>query len=84
MTRAPASGQALCAETLLAQGTKLGVPLVMPRLGEPVEPAHVERVSPWWREADRRTPQQVVVKSREPVQEPNESPSPRRLPWPFD
>ncbi len=72
------------AETLLAQGTKLGVPLVMPRLGEPVEPAHVERVSPWWREADRRTPQQVVVKSREPVQESNESPSPRRLPWPFD
>ena len=24
----------------------------MPRLGEPVEPAHVERVEPWWRAVD--------------------------------
>ncbi len=72
------------AETLLAQGARRGVPLVMPRLGEPVEPAHVERVSPWWREAERRMPQKVVEGSREPVQESNESKPPRRLPWPFD
>ena len=72
------------AETLLALGPKRGVQLVMPRLGEPVEPAHVERVSPWWREADRRMPQKAVVGSREPAQEPNGIQSPRRLPWPFD
>jgi len=33
------------AETLLAPGPQRGVPLVTPRLGEPVEPSHVERVS---------------------------------------
>lgn len=38
------------AETLLALGPAKGVPLVLPRLGEPVEPSHVERVDPWWRE----------------------------------
>ena len=30
------------AETLLALGPKAGAQLVMPRLGEPVEPAHAE------------------------------------------
>jgi L-ascorbate metabolism protein UlaG (beta-lactamase superfamily) len=38
------------AETLLAEGTTRGAPLVMPRLGEPVEPSE-PRVTPWWREA---------------------------------
>jgi len=38
------------AEVLLAR-----VPseqLVMPRLGQPVEPAHITAVTPWWREVD--------------------------------
>lgn len=34
------------AEVLLAKASE---GLVMPRLGEPVEPAHVETVEPWWR-----------------------------------
>jgi hypothetical protein len=50
-------------ETLLSLGPKRGVPLVMPRLGEPVEPAHVERVSPWWRAVDGRTSQETVTES---------------------
>src|SRR5258708_23510828 len=37
------------AETLLDLGPKAGAQLVMPRLGEPVEPMHVESVTPWWR-----------------------------------
>jgi L-ascorbate metabolism protein UlaG (beta-lactamase superfamily) len=37
------------AETLLRLAPKRGARLVMPRLGEPVEPARVERVEAWWR-----------------------------------
>lgn len=34
---------------LLELGPKTGARLMMPRLGEPVEPAHAQRVEPWWR-----------------------------------
>ncbi|APR87505.1 Outer membrane protein romA [Minicystis rosea] len=37
------------AETLVELAPKRDVQLVMPRLGAPVEPAHVERVDAWWR-----------------------------------
>ena len=37
------------AETLVRLAPAKGVQLVMPRLGEPVEPSRVERVDPWWR-----------------------------------
>jgi len=37
------------AETLLQLAPRQGVHLLMPRLGEAVEPAHVESVTPWWR-----------------------------------
>ena len=65
------------AETLLALGPKRGVPLVMPRLGEAVEPAQMEKVSPWWRAVERRTSHKV------PVELPQAS-VPSRLPWPVD
>ena len=38
------------AETLLKLAPGKGATLVMPRLGEPVEPSRVEAVVPWWRE----------------------------------
>ena len=60
------------AEVLLA--SKRGAHLVMPRLGEPVEPAHVERVEPWWRGVDT-----VPTKL-----EPETIALPRMLPWPLD
>jgi L-ascorbate metabolism protein UlaG (beta-lactamase superfamily) len=72
------------AETLLARGSKRGVRLVMPRLGEPVEPDHVERVSPWWRAVERRTQREVGVEARERSQEPSETTAPKSLPWPID
>ncbi len=37
------------AETLLELAPRAGARLVMPLLGEPVEPARFERVEPWWR-----------------------------------
>ena len=65
------------AETLLALGPKKGVQLVMPHLGEPVEPAHVDGVTSWWRGVD--TPQRSEAR--------NESPAmtlPKSVPWPLD
>jgi len=38
------------AETLIRLAAERGVELVMPLLGEPVEPARVEAMRPWWRE----------------------------------
>ena len=37
------------AETLVTRRIPAGVQLVTPRLGRPVEPAHVEHVDAWWR-----------------------------------
>ena len=65
------------AETLLELGPKRGAQLVMPRLGEPVEPAHAERVEPWWRVVDQT--------ARGP--EPDTSAAislPKSMPWPID
>ena len=40
------------AETLLKLAPALGAPLVMPLVGQAVEPAQVEGVTPWWRGVD--------------------------------
>jgi L-ascorbate metabolism protein UlaG (beta-lactamase superfamily) len=64
-------------ETLLTSAPKKGAQLLLPRLGEPVEPAHDHHVTPWWREVD--VPQ--------PRQPPSETPAitlPKAMPWPFD
>src|SRR5262249_48858762 len=63
------------AETLLALGPKRGIQLVMPRLGEPVEPAHAEAASPWWRAVES-------APGRSPV-ESNLTLS-KSTPWPID
>jgi L-ascorbate metabolism protein UlaG (beta-lactamase superfamily) len=65
------------AEVLLTLGPKKGAQLLMPRLGEPVEPAHAHPFAPWWRAADLREPRQRTV----------EAPAmtlPKAMPWPFD
>jgi L-ascorbate metabolism protein UlaG (beta-lactamase superfamily) len=49
--------------------------LVMPRLGEPVEPAHVERVEPWWRDVDSLS---LESKPDAPIT------LPKAMPWPLD
>jgi hypothetical protein len=54
------------------------VPLVMPQLGEPVEPSKVERVTPWWRDVERqpRQPESPVETTPAAI--------PKNLPWPVD
>ena len=51
--------------------------LNMARLGEAVEPAHAECVTPWWRAVDA-----VAVKA--PAAEPVAETLPTSLPWPLD
>ncbi|WP_293932896.1 MBL fold metallo-hydrolase [Iodobacter sp.] len=63
-------------ETLLKLAPEQGVQLVMPRLGEAVEPSRAEIVTPWWRDVDAR-PQKVSA-------EPPEEALPKAMPWPFD
>jgi len=65
------------AETLLAQAPGLGTPLVMPRLGEPVEPSRVEAVNPWWRGID-------AGGAAAPVSGLPDLRVTRELPWPLD
>jgi len=65
------------AEALLGAAPKLTTPLLMPRLGEPVEPAQDYKVSPWWREVD-----QPKLIERPP--EPAVAALPKEMPWPFD
>jgi L-ascorbate metabolism protein UlaG (beta-lactamase superfamily) len=65
------------AETLLALGPAQGAQLVMPRLGEPVEPVRVDRVTPWWRAVD------TIARSEAPI-EPLAVTLPKAMPWPLD
>jgi L-ascorbate metabolism protein UlaG (beta-lactamase superfamily) len=58
------------AEVLFAQAEN--VPLLMPRLGEAVEPAQRQRVVPWWRGVD--TAEQM----------PAMEPLPKSMPFPVD
>jgi L-ascorbate metabolism protein UlaG (beta-lactamase superfamily) len=65
------------AETLLVSGPKAGAHLLMPRLGEAVEPAHAPPVEPWWRGVDaaaRRRPSAGSATLR----------IPKSMPWPLD
>ncbi len=65
------------AEALLAMASARGVQLSMPRLGEPVEPAHADKVVPWWRGVDPAGP--VAAPAEEPVLT-----MPKSMPWPID
>ncbi|WP_457417573.1 MBL fold metallo-hydrolase [Roseateles sp. P5_E7] len=67
------------AETLLELGPKQGAQLLMPRLGEAVEPGHGEAVTPWWRAADVPS-----GKRAKPVETEDPSKMPKAMPWPLD
>ncbi len=64
-------------ETLLTLAPKHGAQLLLPRLGEAVEPAQVQAVTPWWRSVDSRAP---VAPAAAPVA----GPLPKSMPWPVD
>jgi L-ascorbate metabolism protein UlaG (beta-lactamase superfamily) len=65
------------AEALLELGAKAGAQLVMPRLGEPVEPSHADDVEPWWRVVDAPTRQAQADTSAVTT-------LPKAMPWPID
>jgi L-ascorbate metabolism protein UlaG (beta-lactamase superfamily) len=67
------------AETLLELGPRRGANLLMPRLGEPVEPALGHPLSPWWRAADLPEPGR-----RREAREPAALSLPEQVPWPLD
>ncbi len=70
------------AETLLALGPPPGARLLMPRLGEAVEPAHEHVLEPWWRGVDTAPRRRPAAK---PVTEPAAAPAlPKSMPWPLD
>jgi L-ascorbate metabolism protein UlaG (beta-lactamase superfamily) len=70
------------AETLVQLAPRRGAHLVMPRLGEPVEPSRAERVEPWWRvvSGDKALPARVALESA-PA---DATPLSRALEWPVD
>lgn len=70
------------AATLLALAQQCDVQLVMPRLGEPVEPARTESVTPWWRAAD--TPQRKKMTPAEVPVESKKMELPQTMPRPID
>ena len=65
------------AEMLLKLGAKKGANLVMPQLGEPVEPANAPEVKPWWRAVD-------VGEPRPERADATVLKLPRGMPWPLD
>ena len=70
------------AETLLSLAPAQGVHLVMPRLGEPVRPAGVDGVVPWWRGVV--PPKGRLGARSEPPPQPEALSWPKALPFPLD
>ena len=68
------------AETLLALAPAQGVQLVMPRLGDPVEPSRAEAVTPWWSEDDAPRRSKAAV----PAQAPEPMTLSKAMSWPVD
>jgi L-ascorbate metabolism protein UlaG (beta-lactamase superfamily) len=65
------------AEALLAAVPKRDLRLLMPRLGEPIEPAHDHELTPWWREVELPHYRQRAAHSIALT-------LPKAMPWPFD
>jgi L-ascorbate metabolism protein UlaG (beta-lactamase superfamily) len=63
------------AEALLSLAPSFGTQLVMPRLGEPAEPAQAREVIPWWRQVD--SPDALIQPS-------GITSLPATMPWPID
>lgn len=61
------------AETLLQLAPQQGVHLLMPRLGEAIEPGQVDGVQPWWRDVGTEGPRVAEALSW-----------PKALPFPLD
>jgi L-ascorbate metabolism protein UlaG (beta-lactamase superfamily) len=60
-------------ETLLDLAPKSDARLVLPKLGQPIEPTHEQRIEPWWRGIDSRPGAPAVAETM-----------PTGMPWPID
>ena len=67
------------AERLLEIAPHTGAQLLMPLLGQPVEPAHAEIVEPWWREVEN-----AALKPGSETETEGEITLPTSVPWPLD
>jgi L-ascorbate metabolism protein UlaG (beta-lactamase superfamily) len=76
------------AETLFAEGPRADARLLMPRLGEAVEPAHEVRLDAWWRGVDAvmeipaGAARERIARARRASKDPGGGE--RSLPWPLD
>jgi L-ascorbate metabolism protein UlaG (beta-lactamase superfamily) len=66
------------AEVLFEHAPRAGVQLLMPRLGEPAEPAQQRAVEPWWRAVD------ALLQEQAGAGEPPLTAVPKSMPWPID
>ncbi|MCF8178704.1 MAG: MBL fold metallo-hydrolase [Sulfuritalea sp.] len=64
-------------ETLYSLAPARGAQLAMPKLGEAFEPAHVDRVTPWWRSVEQ------IEDGKMPAPTEIEA-LPKSMPWPID
>jgi L-ascorbate metabolism protein UlaG (beta-lactamase superfamily) len=64
------------AEVLLTRAPEAGARLVMPLLGQPVEPDHSEAATPWWRGVDEG--------AAAPAPKLPDLRVSRQMPWPMD
>jgi L-ascorbate metabolism protein UlaG (beta-lactamase superfamily) len=64
-------------EKLLELGPRAGAQLVMPRLGEAIEPTHAEKVTPWWRAVD-------AIATKPETDTSAAVTLPKSMPWPID
>jgi L-ascorbate metabolism protein UlaG (beta-lactamase superfamily) len=67
-------------ETLLKLAPGRDAHLVMPRLGEPVEPSRYERIIPWWRAVEKAGP----AAAKPVIEEPMTEEAAKAIPWPLD
>ncbi|HEX2584814.1 MAG TPA: hypothetical protein VHL14_06770, partial [Steroidobacteraceae bacterium] len=67
------------AERLLEIAPQTSAQLLMPMLGQAVEPEHAEKVNPWWREVDSMKPLHKLSSETD-----GEVQMPKSVAWPMD
>ncbi|MCB4364899.1 MBL fold metallo-hydrolase [Hydrogenophaga taeniospiralis] len=75
------------AEVLLAQAERQNTPLLMPILGQAVEPAHAEKTRPWWRSVETQAAPAAAPPRAGTASEPAPEPDaalPKGMSWPLD
>jgi L-ascorbate metabolism protein UlaG (beta-lactamase superfamily) len=60
------------AEKVYSIATAAGIPLIMPRIGAPTEPAHSTGVDPWWRTVGSTAPEPLTEANAPEADEPLE------------